>query len=75
MGELEKALHGDRVPNCEIQVTAAGTPADYEEMGEKLAQSIKNAFGMAASTENEPELMEFKATTDKDKPAKPCMRC
>ena len=41
-------------------------------MGTKLAESIQQAFGKAASIEKPPESvpMEFKFATDKDKLAK-----
>lgn len=57
------------VPDYEIQITAAGTPEMLDDMGTKLAKSIQQAFGKAASIEKPPESvpMEFKFATDKDK--------
>lgn len=59
------------VPDYEIQITAAGTPEMLDDMGTKLAESIQQAFGKAASIEKPPESvpMEFKFATDKDKQA------
>ena len=67
--KLERALYGGRVPDYQIQVTAGGTPEMLDELGKKLAESIQQAFGKAASIEKPPESvpMEFKFVTDKDK--------
>lgn len=67
--KLEQALYGGRVPDYQIQVTAGGTPEMLDDMGTKLAESIQQAFGKAASIEKPPESvpMEFKFVTDKDK--------
>lgn len=67
--KLEQALYGGRVPDYQIQITAAGTPEMLDDMGTKLAKSIQQAFGKAASIEKLPESMpvEFEFTTDKDK--------
>lgn len=70
VGELERALYGKRsVPDYEIQITAAGTPEMLDDMGTKLAKSIQQAFGRAASIEKLPESMpvEFEFATGKDK--------
>ena len=70
--KLERTLYGKRgVPDYEIQITAAGTPEMLDNMGTKLAESIQQAFGKAASIEKPPESvpMEFKFATDKDKQA------
>ncbi len=72
VGELERALYGKRsVPDYEIQITAAGTPEMLDDIGTKLAESIQQAFGRAASIEKLPESvpMEFEFATDKDKQA------
>lgn len=68
--KLERILCDKRrVPDYEIQITAAGTPEMLDDMGAKLAESIQQAFGKAASIEKPPESvpMEFKFVTDKDK--------
>lgn len=68
--KLECILYGkNRVPDYEIQITAAGTPETLDDMGTKLAKSIQKAFGKAANIEKPPESvpMEFKFATDKDK--------
>lgn len=68
--KLERILcDKHRVPDYEIQITAAGTPEMLDDMGTKLAKSIQQAFGKAASIEKPPESvpMEFKFATDKDK--------
>lgn len=69
--KLEQALYGGRVPDYQIQVTAGGTPEMLDELGKKLAESIQQAFGRAASIEKLPESvpMEFEFATDKDKQA------
>lgn len=70
--KLECILYGkNRVPDYEIQITAAGTPETLDDMGTKLAKSIQQAFGKAASIEKPQESvpMEFKFATDKDKQA------
>ena len=67
--KLERILYDKhRVPDYEIQITAAGTPEMLDDMGTKLAKSIQQAFGKAASIEK-PVPMEFKFATDKDKQA------
>lgn len=68
--KLERILYDKhRVPDYEIQITAAGTPEMLDDMGTKLAESIQQAFGKAASIEKPPESvpMEFEFVTDKDK--------
>lgn len=67
--KLEQALYGGRVPDYQIQVTAGGTPEMLDELGKKLAKSIQQAFGKAASIEKPQESVpiEFKFATDKDK--------
>ena len=70
--KLERILcDKHRVPDYEIQITAAGTPEMLDDMGTKLAKSIQKAFGKAASIEKPQESapMEFKFATDKDKQA------
>lgn len=69
--KLEQALYGGRVPDYQIQVTAGGTPEMLDELGKKLAESIQQAFGRAASIEKLPESVpiEFEFATDKDKQA------
>lgn len=70
--KLERTLYDKhRVPDYEIQITAAGTSEMLDNMGTKLAESIQQAFGKAASIEKLPESMsmEFKFATDKDKQA------
>lgn len=70
--KLERTLYGKcGVPDDEIQITAAGTPEMLDDMGTRLAESIQQAFGKAASIEKPPESvpMEFKFATDKDKQA------
>lgn len=68
--KLERILCDKRrAPDYEIQITAAGAPEMLDDMGAKLAESIQQAFGKAASIEKPPESvpMEFKFVTDKDK--------
>lgn len=69
--KLEQALYGGRVPDYQIQVTAGGTPEMLDELGTKLAKSIQQAFGKAASIEKPQESVpiEFNFATDKDKQA------
>lgn len=70
--KLERILYDKhRVPDYEIQITASGTPEMLDNMGTKLAESIQQAFGKAASIEKLPESMPmaFKFATDKDKQA------
>lgn len=69
--KLEQALYGGRVPDYQIQITAAGTPEMLDDMGTKLAKSIQQAFGKAASIEKPQESVpiEFNFVTDKDKQA------
>lgn len=70
--KLEHILYDKhRVPDYEIQITAAGTPEMLDDMGTKLAKSIQQAFGKAASIKKPQKSvpMEFKFATDKDKQA------